>query len=185
MKNEEDDTGLWNACLTGSRPAFERLYKRYFPLLYVYGMKLIADREQVQDTIQDLFIKLIQNKDQLSDIGNLKAYIYRAFRNRLLDALRQTKITQDIAEYEETFTVENLFDGFLNEDDVKEEQNRKMLTAYKQLPSRQQEVLYLFYVKELKHEEIAKILSINCQSSKNLLFRAVCKLRSICYPEDK
>lgn len=149
-------------------------------MLYAYGLKLVSDRNLIQDTIQDLFVKLIQDGDKLSSVINFRTYIYSAFRNKLLDALRQSKITYEISEYEDTFTVENVFEGIFKEDDIEKEKTRKLLKAYKQLPVRQQEILYLFYVKELKHEEIAKVLNINSQSSKNLLFRAICKLRSIC-----
>lgn len=179
----DDDISIWKACLDGNRGAFEVLYKRYFPLLYVYGLKLVADRELVQDTIQDLFVKLIQNKEQFSSVTNLRSYLYCAFRNRLLDTLRQVKITYEISECEDVFISDNLFDRIFKEDDMEKEQTRKLLKAYKELPFRQQEILYLFYVKELKHEEIATILNINNQSSKNLLFRAVSKLKSICFPQ--
>lgn len=177
MRND-DDISIWRACMAGSRNAFEVLYKRYFPLLYAYGLKLISDRELIQDTIQDLFVKLMQDGEKLSSVINFRTYIYSAFRNKLLDTLRQSKITYEISEYEEAFTVENVFEGLFKEDDIEKEKVRKLLTAYKLLPVRQQEILYLFYVKELKHEEIAKVLNINSQSSKNLLFRAICKLRS-------
>ena len=52
------------------------------------------------------------------------------------------------------------------------------------LPSRQQEILYLYFVVELDHSEIASLLNINYQSSKNLLYRALLKLKSILVKED-
>lgn len=56
--------------------------------------------------------------------------------------------------------------------------------AFSELSPHQQEIIYLYYVNELKHEDIAEILEINYQSSKNLLFRSLSKLKKV-YLEKK
>ncbi|MCC8171673.1 MAG: sigma-70 family RNA polymerase sigma factor [Parabacteroides sp.] len=180
----EDDIALWKAGLDGNKAAFGQLYRYYFPLLYTYGVKLTGDKELVRDVIQDLFVNLFQEKVQVPVIGHWKGYLFQAFRNRLVDKARQAKPTYDIADYENVFVTEMPFGEGFGTDEVREEQGRLLLRAYKQLPPRQQEILYLFYIKELKHEEIAGILHINCQSSKNLLFRAIGKLRALCFPPE-
>ena len=53
------------------------------------------------------------------------------------------------------------------------------MDAFSRLSPHQQEIIYLYYVNELKHEDIAEILGINYQSSKNLLFRSLSKLKKI------
>lgn len=180
----EDDMALWKAGLDGNKAAFGQLYRYYFPLLYGYGVKLTGDKELVRDAIQDVFVKLFQEKNEAPVIGHLKGYLFRAFRNRLIDKARQLRPTYDIADYENELVTDMPFAGRFQADEVREEQGRRLLRAYKQLPARQQEILYLFYIKELKHEEIAGILHINLQSSKNLLFRAIAKLRALCFPAE-
>lgn len=49
--------------------------------------------------------------------------------------------------------------------------------AISRLSGRQREILYLYYVKELSHQEISAILGMNPQSSKNLLSRTLARLR--------
>lgn len=180
----EDDIALWKAGLDGDRAAFGQLYRYYFPLLYGYGTKLTEDKELVRDAIQDVFVKLFQEKAQASVIGHWRGYLFQAFRNRLIDKTRQLRPTYDIADYENELITEMPFAEGFPADDVREEQGQRLLRAYKQLRPRQQEILYLFYIKELKHEEIAEILHIHCQSSKNLLFRAIAKLRALCFPAE-
>lgn len=175
---EEKDIDLWNRCLQGDSTAFEILYKRFYPLLYNYGMKLISDADLVKDTIQNLFVKLIQNHRKLSPTTYVKSYVVRAFRNKLYDTLQQHKITYELSEYEESFSAE-AFACSLEWDDTQYQKCKELASAYKKLSPKQQEVLYLYYVNELKHEEIATILNINYQSSKNLLFRSVSKLREL------
>ena len=45
---------------------------------------------------------------------------------------------------------------------------RRLAKAISRLSGRQREILYLYYVKELSHQEISAILGMNPQSSKNL-----------------
>lgn len=52
-----------------------------------------------------------------------------------------------------------------------------LMKALTKLSPHQREIIYLYYVNELGHNEIAGILGINYQSSKNLLSRTLRKLR--------
>ena len=113
------------------------MYCRFYSLLYYYGLKLVSDKELVKDCIQDIFIKIIQNHSTLSPTLNVKGYLIKTLRNKLL------------------------------------------MDAFSRLSPHQQEIIYLYYVNELKHEDIAEILGINYQSSKNLLFRSLSKLKKI------
>ena len=126
------DEGLWELCLKGDMRAFRELYCRFYALLRNYGIKLLPDKSLVEDCVQDIFIKLIQNHETLSPTVNVKGYLLKTLRHKLYDTI---------------------------------EKNRKM------------EDIYLYYVNGLGHDEIAEILGINYQSSKNLLSRTLSKLR--------
>lgn len=175
----KSDTRLWNLCLKGDKKAFEEIYKRFYPMLYAYGTKLVSDGDLIRDTIQNLFVKLIQNHHKLSPTDHVKGYLIKAFRNKLLDELDQQKNMDNISNYEETFSVENIFSTLFPQEDEEAIQEMKLMKAYNQLSTRQQEILYLYYVNDLNHEEIAQALAINYQSSKNLLFRSLAKLRDL------
>lgn len=177
--DKTNEIELWNQCLKGNTHAFEEIYKRFYPMLYSYGIKIIADNDLVRDAIQSLFVKLIQNHQKLSHTEYLKGYLICSFRNKLFDLLEQQKKMDDIAHYEEAFSVENLFTTLFNKEDETNRQEKKLMLAFQQLSGRQQKILYLYYVNDLKHEEIAKVLNINYQSSKNLLFRSLTKLREL------
>ena len=55
------ETKLWESFIKGETAAFEEVYRRYYSLLYSYGIRMVGDRELVADTIQNLFVKLILN----------------------------------------------------------------------------------------------------------------------------
>ncbi|KKB46957.1 sigma-70 family RNA polymerase sigma factor [Parabacteroides sp. HGS0025] len=173
------DEKLWGLCLTGDREAFKEIYCRFYFLLFNYGSKLVSDKDLVKDCIQDVFIKLIQNSGSLSFSSNVKGYLIKALRNKLYDALEKERLTENITLYEEIFITDELLLLFPFDDSVSDYRVKRLMQVFTQLLPHQQEIIYLYYVNELKHEEIAEIMGINYQSSKNLLFRSLSALRRL------
>ncbi|MBP3517598.1 MAG: sigma-70 family RNA polymerase sigma factor [Parabacteroides sp.] len=174
MQNISEEN-LWLLCLEGDREAFKEMYCRFYSLLYHYGLKLVSDKELVKDCIQDIFVKIIQNHSTLSPTLNVKGYLIRTLRNKIIDIIEKERGMDDIERYGDNFIAD---DSFWEEED-KNPCFRFFMRAFSELSSHQQEIIYLYYVNELKHEEIAEILGINYQSSKNLLFRSLSKLKKI------
>ena len=133
------------------------------------------DKELVEDCIQDVFIKIIQNHTHLMPTLSVKGYLLKALRNKILDCFEKERITEPIEEYEEAFAEEVL----MGEAEEGNERTELLLRSFSELSPRQREILYLYYVNELTHEDIARLLGINYQSSKNLLFRSLSKLKKI------
>lgn len=173
------DEKLWGSCLTGDKEAFKEIYCRFYSQLYNYGSKLVSDKDLVKDCIQDIFIKMIQNYQSLSTTPNVKGYLIKALRNKLYDTLEKEKHTDDISLYEETFVADELLPLLSFEDSESDNRSKHLMEVFSQLSPHQQEIIYLYYVNELKHEEISKIMGINYQSSKNLLYRSLSSLRKL------
>ncbi len=173
------DESLWELCLTGNRAAFKEIYCRFYSLLYGYGSKLVSDQDMVKDCIQEVFIKLIQNHSSLSSTQSVRGYLMKALRNKLYDTLEKERPTDDISLYEETFIADELFPLLSFDDSAEDCRAKRLMEVFCELSPRQQEIVYLYYVNELRHEEIAELMGINYQSSKNLLFRALSKLREL------
>ncbi|MEI3154168.1 MAG: sigma-70 family RNA polymerase sigma factor [Odoribacter sp.] len=128
--------------------------------------------------MEELFVRLIQNHRKLPEVISLRSYLLRAFRNKLIDELRCPNQTVSLEENPETYFADSSIEELLNQQEF-EERKRKLLLSLKMLPARQREILWLYYAEGLKHEEIAEGMQINYQSSKNLLFRAIVKLREL------
>ncbi len=175
-----DERNLWRRCLDGDSDAFHQLYLLYYPRLTAYGRHLVKDSTLVEDCIQDLFVKMIQNGRSLSDTTYLSAYLFKALRHKIVDVLRSRKTIivfdsdMPFSEAEVAYTPPLSADG-----EVSEQRLRFVLSALKELSPNQQEVVYLFFTKGLSHDEIASVLGINSQSSRNLMCRAVAKLRRL------
>jgi len=176
--NEMTDIALWDLLIEGDQKALEILYQRYYSLLLNYGLKCNPDRELIKDCIQDLFINIYQNSHINSSNITVRSYLLRALRNNLTNKIISQKEVESLEDLSFRIPVnEDLFDQLFPKNDHDLLLARRLLKAISHLSSNQKTVLYLRYVKELSYKEIADIMSINVQSSMNLVNRTLAKLR--------
>ena len=62
--------------------------------------------------------------------------------------------------------------------ELKDHQKQMLQDALENLPTRQKEILFLKYYNGMSYEEIEEILSINYQSIRNHIYRALERLRA-------
>ena len=73
-----------------TRASFRQLYDRMFEPLCRFLAYYTADSVQIEDVVQDVFIKLWEDRDVLQ-IESINAYLYRSARNRMLNYIRDEK----------------------------------------------------------------------------------------------
>ncbi|MGV8090686.1 MAG: RNA polymerase sigma factor [Mangrovibacterium sp.] len=176
---KKDDRLLWSNFLSENDHAYEYIYREHIQHLFLYGMTFTGDPELVKDCIQDVFIRIYQNRRHLGQTDNIRLYLLAALKNTILNAFKkQNTYTQFInsLEFEETNTdtaeeklVTCEYDTGIQE---------QMAECKSLLTNRQQEIIHYRFVEELSIEEIAQLLQINYQSVANILQRALKKMRS-------
>jgi RNA polymerase sigma factor (sigma-70 family) len=176
-----DDKLLWQAFRLGDEHAFTALYQRHVRILFSYGKKLLYDDDDVEDLIQDLFIDLWQSRERLSDVDSPKFYLFRALRRRIhKSTLPLRGIVQNWeSTNEDSLPVTLPKEFYLIEEEDFQKQKDSLNSWLKTLPIRQYEVLMLRYYQDFSYAQISEILSINEQSVRNLIQRAVLKLRHL------
>jgi len=174
MKN--DDTA-WQGLIAGDRAAFEAIYNEMSDKLYRYGVKFTGNRELVQDCIHDLFLKLYRERSQLPETDNYAFYLFRLLKNILIDALRREERMVYIAPQDLPFHAEFVYGNDDDEDELDEAVRQRFETIVSLLTPRQKEAIYLRYQSDMSDGEIAELLGIDYQSARNLLYRALEKIR--------
>ncbi len=177
LNAKEQDIKLWAAFTSGSEKAFSTIFNDQAKALFRYGTKFVTDEELVKDCLQDLFVKLYRNRQNLSQTDNIRLYLFRALKNRLLDEIYSCK---------ETISLSSPTD-FLEQkgvEEVEEEESwnhtlriRRLKKGIETLTPRQREAIYLRYTMEMPLDDISELLQMNYQSVKNLLHRSIEKLR--------
>lgn len=173
-KEFRDDKEVWQQFKTGDADAFAALYDRMSDKLFRYGSKFVQDDELVKDCIQDVFVKLHQRRGKLPEVENPFFYMCVSLKNTLVDSLTQAGRMVPMAPEDLPFYIEFVYDEEEPDEDVLE--RFEMVMGL--LSDRQKEAIYLRYQMELSYEEIANLLGINYQSTRNLVHRALEKVRS-------
>lgn len=184
MSISDNDVELWKAFLLGDKEAFSALYYLYSDVLFAYGCRMVGDREVVKDAIQDLFVKLYYNRKNLSETEHVKFYLLKALRNALLLKLEKRPSLSIDADENLLFQVEHLMSENEDESDelFSETQREELTRAMSTLTARQREAVYLRYISNVPLDEIAQILGMNYQSTRNLIHRSLLKLRKELLP---
>jgi RNA polymerase sigma factor (sigma-70 family) len=163
--------------MEGSEFAFTSIYNSYADKLLSYGTGLGFGKEILEDAIQDVFVKLYFNRKQLEEVNNLKFYLFRSLKNRLLDIQKTTIETSDIDHYEVNFSIKTtILDELIAEEDKIDIQNKVNLMLGC-LTSRQREAIYLRFIHEMEYEEIGKLLEMTPQAARKLVSRGIGRIR--------
>lgn len=169
------EPGLWESFRRGSKSALEQIYTQNFDSLLNYGCGY-AEIEVVKDNIQELFVKLYLNRHKIGECNNVKMYLLKSLRNRLLDYKKSKKVelTDRITE-DFVFEIDGEYDEMYDDGELRN--ITKVKSVFNNLTSRQREILYLRYIDKMPYNEIADLLQIECQSAKNLFVRSVAKIK--------
>jgi RNA polymerase sigma-70 factor (ECF subfamily) len=143
-------------------PAFRR---KVFGLAYSF----LRDREAAEDVTQDVFIKVWRALPGFDGRASLSTWIYAIARNASLSALRARRPQSSLSDPEVMDAVEAL-DPAPSADAVVDRAG--LLRLVDQLPTKQRQVIMLFYMEEQSHEGVANMLAMPVGTVKTLLHRA-------------
>ena len=158
-----DELELFRKIAGGDELAFEQVFHRYTPKLLSFIKKITRNDSLSAELIQETFMRLWMKREQLKDIENPSAWIYRIASNLSLNYLQKQsnrkQLLYKMAPVENAASPEDLID-------VKE-LNQIIKEAIDQLPERRQEVYRLSREAGLSHQPIADKLNISVNTVKN------------------
>lgn len=176
------DQTLWNGIREGDKASLGELYELYYRPLYRYGSRLLSDTDLIEDTIQDLFVTIWNTRQKLSEVKNVKAYLFTILRHEIHKKSQKEERISDIYELPE---IASLDEGNEYEHEDYEKWLVGQLTdMLKNLPERQLDVVLLRYYENLQTAEIAAIMGITEKSVRNTLYKALTYLRLNMRPLD-
>jgi len=171
---------IWDQFVSGDQDCFCRLFKEYYDGLYGYGLKLCNDPELVKDAIQNLFVTIWERRDELTHVTSPNVYLYVSLRRNIFRSKKQYARLRDISEFtNHDFDIYFGVEELIMKNESRDEQKVNLQKALNHLSNKQKEVLYLHYYNGMSYGEIEDILSINRQSVRNHMYRAMQTLRSV------
>jgi RNA polymerase sigma factor (sigma-70 family) len=171
------DSLLWNDFIKGDEDSFRLIYTTYVQTLFKYGCHFVKDEALIKDCIQDVFVDLTKYRSRLSSTDNIKLYLYKSLKRKIVRTLGTKKIFGLIDDEKMPFYYDVSVEEELMDSEIKRQRVEILVRALDGLSPRQREAIYLKFVSGLSYEELGKVMQMNYQSVRNLVFRGLEKLR--------
>lgn len=152
---------------------WETVYKEYEPKVRAYIYNRVNDPEDVNDLCSDVFLKLMQKKDELMEMpGAVSTRIFLITKSRVIDFYRTHKVKYEIPEA--------MTDGMdLEQQTIDKETLESLADALEQLETRLRDIIVLHYYGEKKLTEIAEAMGMSYRNIKILHKKALENLKKL------
>lgn len=164
--------------------SIERAFELLHRAVVSFGMKVCGQREDAEDTAQEVLMKSLPHLAKLDDPRALSAWLYIAAKNRCLEQRRKFSYRREVAledlmprltELSPVFPVDSSADAETQM--LSKEDQRVLRETVLRLPAHYRIVLVLRDMEELDTDLVAKILSIEPGTVRIRLHRARLMLR--------
>lgn len=170
----------------GDEAAFSQLYDRSISLLFVLAMRMLGDRDDASELLQDVYQE-VWRKVVRYDVGRSSpmAWLVTLTRSRAIDRLRARAsrgfgFTASIDEAGAIDVPDQRADPLETQAD--RELRASITKALADLPDGQQEALELAYYEGLSHTEIAARLNLPLGTVKTRIKLGMSKLKTALRP---
>lgn len=169
-----NETALLESLRLGDEAAFDRVFRLYYQPLCGYAQRTLdGDPQDAEEIVQAVFVKIWEQRAQLTIQFTLKAYLYKMVHNRCLNWIRDHRNRREpLAAQTEASLGINTSDPLIGED-----LQRAVAAALDKLPPQCRKIFELSRFEELKYREIAEQLDLSVKTVEVQMGKALRLLR--------
>ncbi|HUX95202.1 MAG TPA: sigma-70 family RNA polymerase sigma factor [Bacteroidales bacterium] len=161
---------LIEECRKGNNRAQFTLYNQYSKAMYNIAYRILNNREDAEDILQDTFVDCFRNINSFRFESTFGAWLKRIVINKCINHLQKKKIDLSLTD--------NIPENIYEEEDETVYDISKIIKGIEMLPDGYRVILTLYLMEGYDHSEIAQIMGITESTSKSQYSRAKEKLRS-------
>ena len=162
------DRELIEQSLDGSERAFRRLVEKHHALVFSVVRGIMGQRDEVEDVVQEVFIKIYRNLSGYRGDSRFSTWIYRIARNEALNA--RSRFRPRTEPIDESSTLASSEAG--PEERIERERAKRLLEdLLAALDDQQRIAIELRYLGEKSYAEIADIMDIPIGTVKTHIHR--------------
>jgi RNA polymerase sigma-70 factor (family 1) len=169
------DTEIIGRIRNGDKGQFELLFRSSYISLVRYAKTLIKDPDTAEEIIQDLFVRLWQDREKLNIESSLNGYLFRAVHNKCLHYIEHRKVMDrhagemSLRQQEDQQSPSDIL--------LYKELQAKIAAILDRLPERCGKIFYMSRFEGLKYTEIAEKLSVSIKTVESNMGRALKEFR--------
>jgi RNA polymerase sigma-70 factor (ECF subfamily) len=153
------------------KTALDALYNYYYPRLYGFSKRFLKVEDDINDILQEVFIKIWENRKNIKNVETFNAWIFTITKNAVISYFRQKiKFTDFESRVREMATTEGfLTDTTVEYDDLKE----KVGQLIEKLPEKRRQIFKLSREQGLSNKEIAAEMGISVKTVEDHMMHAI------------
>lgn len=152
-----------NDWLKGNDLAFNFILDHYYPRLMAASRQMVADKEDAEELVMNVFLKIWQHRNQLSHVLKFEDYLFGILRQQISRRSRKNVLA--------TLPIESVSLDELGQTDHPEFRLHDLKLRYRsaldKLQPRQLEIFLLSRDEELSQQEIADQLDLSINTVNN------------------
>ncbi|MFV0605322.1 MAG: RNA polymerase sigma-70 factor [Niabella sp.] len=154
--------------------AFNKLYEHFFPGLFSFAFSILKNRENAEEIILDVFLRLWENRKTMKTIKKLSNYLYVATKHACISFLRKKNIiSYGIVEENALYTIVSPEQKIISKQTI--DVFNRLINA---LPAKCKLIFRLIKEEKLSYEEVAHLLGISKKTVEAQMYIANKKLIS-------
>lgn len=171
------DERLIKRALENNKQAWLQLVKRYEGLVYNYALRMLSNRDDAMDLMQDVFVSVFRNLGGWRGECSFKNWLMTIAHHRCIEHYRRRRDYHSDDELDDQASdadwdnPERIYAG--------QQRGQQLIRAMQQLPLEQRQIVELKFFQHLKLQDIATQLDIPLNTVKSRLYSAVSKLQEL------
>ena len=169
MDSYNDEKVILRQIAQGDEKAFSEIYDRYKSILYRFVFNILKSADLTNDSCQEIFIKIWEDRNKLNDVMSFKYYLLTVGKNHSLNTLKKVLSEEKthsafISTYNE---VNNELEEKLQYDEYQEFINSVLIT----LTPESRRIFELCRQQEMTYDEAAVVMGV----SRNIIKKRMIK----------
>ena len=169
--NPAAERALVAAVQQGDVDAFRTIHQHYVVDLLDFAYTYLRSREDAEEAVQDLFLWIWEHRHEWNVPGGVRAYLFKAVRNRSINRLRQQRVQARFAERVGRPDSPQRVEALAAHDPLTaltaDELDTVLTRAIEGLSPRGREVFLLIRERRLSYAQVAELLGISPKTVEN------------------
>jgi RNA polymerase sigma-70 factor (family 1) len=160
---------------TGDKEAFSDIFSVYYKDLVLFAFSFTRDREDSEEIVQDVFVKLWEDHEKITIEGSIRSYLLKTIQNKCFDRHRHKQVRDQHGSY----VIENspLFDYDTENYILYSELELLLEKAISKLPENLKETFEMSRFEGIKYQDIANKLNVSVRTIEVRISKALELLR--------
>ncbi len=142
--------------------------------------RILGDETEAEDAVQDVFMRLWEQRDKLDGVINVKSYVLQSTRLRCIDIIRSNGHSKEFttSDVDATSNLPDLTEEISEEVELTEQRSAMLHSMLNDLPEKQRQLIRMRYLEEKEIAEIEKALKMTSSNIYTTISRAIQTLKT-------